>query len=74
MQTSIRILLFFLPAIGVINAGGQKNYTLQPVGFADITVKGELKTRTLENFERLESDICPPEKVFPVKHNPVSQG
>lgn len=51
-----------------------KDSLLKPVGFESVTVEGELKSRAMRNFDRLESDIYTPEKVFPKKHNGASEG
>lgn len=60
--------------IFIVASYAQKTSVLQPVAYADISIDGELKTRALKNYDRLESDIYTPENVFPLKHNPVSQG
>jgi uncharacterized protein len=62
----------FLTAISPCSA--QKRDPLTPVPFSAITVRGEMETRALRNYDRLESDIYRPEMVFPLKHNAVSQG
>lgn len=51
---------------------GLKARQVRPLPFEDITIGGELQTRALKNFDRLESDIYTPEKVFPEKHEHVS--
>lgn len=43
-----------------------------PISYEDIRVGGELETRALKNYDRLETDIYTPEKVFPVQHEAVS--
>ncbi|MBO9633917.1 MAG: glycoside hydrolase family 127 protein [Chitinophagaceae bacterium] len=45
---------------------------IRPLPFEAITIGGEMQTRALKNFDRLESDIYTPEKVFPQKHDHVS--
>ncbi|MET1056732.1 MAG: hypothetical protein ABWY16_15595 [Pedobacter sp.] len=39
---------------------------LKSISFTDIQVSGELATRALKNYDRLESSIYTPAKVFPV--------
>ncbi|GGG88511.1 hypothetical protein GCM10007415_23200 [Parapedobacter pyrenivorans] len=47
---------------------------LNPVPYGQLRVSGELETRSLRNFDRLESDIYTPDNVFPVAHEGVSAG
>lgn len=70
--------LFFIAGIFIAscspNVRETKTKSLKPVGFDAITVDGELKSRALRNYDRLESDIYTPEKVFPNKHEGASEG
>lgn len=45
---------------------------IQPLGWENIHADGELKVRALKNFDRLETDIYTPAKVFPEKHETIS--
>ena len=47
---------------------------LNAVPYHTLKVSGELETRSLRNFDRLESDIYTPDNVFPVAHEGVSAG
>ena len=47
---------------------------IKPVLYEKLRVHGELETRSLRNFDRLESDIYTPDNVFPVAHEGVSAG
>jgi hypothetical protein len=47
---------------------------IQPLPFADISVQGEMGVRALRNYDRLETDIYTPEKVFPARHTGASEG
>ncbi|RQP17440.1 MAG: hypothetical protein EAS52_08725, partial [Parapedobacter sp.] len=47
---------------------------IKPVPYEKLRVHGELETRSLRNFDRLESDIYTPDNVFPVAHEGVSAG
>lgn len=49
-----------------------KSNKLSTVGYDQIEMQGELKTRALKNFDRLESDIYTPENVYPEKHHHTS--
>ncbi|SDC18526.1 glycoside hydrolase family protein [Niabella drilacis] len=53
----------------VIASQGQ---VIHPVSYEDIMPGGEMRTRALKNFDRLESAIYTPEKVFPVQHEITS--
>ncbi len=43
---------------------GKTTNGLQPVNYCDINIKGELLTRALRNYDRLETDIYKPENDF----------
>lgn len=45
-----------------------------PIAFDSIRVNGELSTRALKNFDRLETEIYYPENVFPEQHEITSLG
>ena len=47
---------------------------IKPVDYSAITIGGELKTRAMKNYDRLESDIYTPDKVFPIRHESTSEG
>ena len=57
-----------------VKAGQDKSKYPQPLNFNKITAEGELYTRAMKNFDRLESDIYTPENVFPLKHHESSEG
>jgi hypothetical protein len=48
------------------------DWRIAPIPYRDIRMGGELEVRALKNYDRLETDIYTPEKVFPVKHEAVS--
>lgn len=52
----------------------ESNDDYKTVGLNAVAMEGELQTRALRNFDRLESDIYTPEKVFPVNHKGPSEG
>jgi len=45
-----------------------------PVPYETLRVHGELETRSMRNFDRLESEIYTPDNVFPVAHEGPSAG
>lgn len=47
---------------------------LQPLGMGQVWAGGELETRALKNYDRLESEVYTPERVFSIGHEPVSPG
>jgi hypothetical protein len=47
---------------------------IKPLPYGNIQVEGELATRALKNYDRLESDIYTPANVFPEKHAGPSEG
>jgi len=67
--------ILFLVISGCVESYAQsKVLTINPVDYSAITIGGELKTRATKNYERLESNIYTPDKVFPVKHEATSEG
>jgi uncharacterized protein len=46
----------------------------KPICFKDINSEGELLIRAMKNYDRLESDIYTPAKVFPIKQDANSIG
>jgi uncharacterized protein len=69
----------FLAILLIVGISGKsapriKDQSPKPIGFKDINVEGELRTRAMKNYDRLESDIYTPEKVFPVKQDVNSEG
>jgi len=60
-------MLIFVSLLGICSgkSKGKHNINLpQPINFSDITIHGELLTRAMKNFDRLESDIYLPENDF----------
>lgn len=47
---------------------------IRELAYKDIKISGELEARSIKNFDRLESDIYTPDKVFPIAHEGVSAG
>lgn len=45
---------------------------IKPLPWEYIEIGGEMQARALRNFDRLETDIYTPEKVFPEKHQTIS--
>jgi len=45
---------------------------IKPLTWEYMEIGGEMRTRALRNFDRLETDIYTPEKVFPEKHQTIS--
>jgi len=56
------------------NTSKKTQEELKPVPYAAINMEGELATRALKNYDRLESDIYTPANVFPEKHAGPSAG
>ena len=56
------------------NSNKNQSSPIRPIDFKDIKMSGELSTRSVKNFNRLETDIYHPENVFPVKHDINSEG
>lgn len=63
-----------LTVIGTLWAMAIHAQELQPIEFENLRVYGELETRSLRNYDRLESDIYWPDNVFPVAHEGPSAG
>ena len=51
-----------------------KEKTLSTIEYQQIKIGGELRDRALKNYDRLESKIYTPAKVFPEKHHRTSSG
>jgi hypothetical protein len=76
MKRSLYFLAILL-SIGIISVKSVaqvKDQSPKPIGFKDIKVEGELLTRAMKNYDRLESDIYTPGNVFPIKQDPTSEG
>ena len=65
------IILVMCSAVFCVALHGQ---ALEPIPYSQLKAAGELETRSLRNFDRLESDIYTPDNVFPVAHEGVSAG
>lgn len=63
---SVLAVLFCLMSI-CLNA-----QSIQPLPWENIITGGELQTRALKNYDRLETDIYAPAKVFPERHETIS--
>lgn len=50
----------------------QQDNSLATVDYQQIKIEGELRDRALRNYDRLESEIYTPAKVFPEKHHHTS--
>jgi uncharacterized protein len=76
MKRSLYLLVILLSAGMIFTKVYAKNrdQILKPINFKDINIEGELLTRAMKNFDRLESDIYTPAKVFPVKQDENSIG
>lgn len=57
-----------------VSCGSLHAQELNAVPYRNLQMSGELETRSLRNFDRLESDIYTPDNVFPVAHEGVSAG
>ena len=75
-----KILVSFLLLVTVFsfaycqNSNKDHSSPIRPIDFKNISVGGELSTRSMKNFNRLETDIYYPENVFPVKQDINSEG
>jgi len=47
----------------------QEDISLSTIDYNKITIEGELRTRALKNYDRLESEIYTPANVYPEKHH-----
>ena len=50
----------------------QQDNSLATIDYQQIKIEGELRDRALRNYDRLESEIYTPAKVFPEKHHHTS--
>jgi len=50
----------------------EKSSKLSTIEYQQIKIGGELRDRALKNYDRLESEIYTPAKVFPEKHHQTS--
>jgi uncharacterized protein len=76
MNRFICFLVFAL-LVGIISgrsAAQIKEQAPKPISFKDISIEGELLTRAMKNFDRLESEIYTPANVFPLKQDVNSEG
>lgn len=67
-----KLILVTITIILFVSCNEKKNIVLSPLDYSQITIQGELATRALKNFDRLESEIYTPENVYPEKHHHTS--
>jgi uncharacterized protein len=70
--TCLFVIVLLTGTLSAINP--VKEQTPVPIPFNDIRIEGELLTRAMKNFDRLESDIYTPVNVFPLKQDENSIG
>jgi uncharacterized protein len=70
----IYLILFLMnPLFSCGHPKSKENGIPLPVEFSGITMQGELYTRAMKNFDRLESDIYQPRIIFNEKHPSASK-
>jgi len=72
MKRSSFLIVFII--IFLLSCSEKKEDHLSQLAYDQIEIQGELLTRTLKNFERLESDIYTPQNVFPKQQHQTSAG
>lgn len=68
------VILLYAEIITAQSSAKTSNQFPIPISFKDIIIEGELFTRAMKNYDRLETDIYTPANVFPVRQDQFSEG